>query len=64
MNNYNDKNRSLCVDKLNKIIEDIQLSRNIEKSIYNITINFTKDNNINCRWDNKIFYNLYLVHNK
>ena len=57
--NYNDKHRSLCVNKLNKIIYDVQLSRNIEKSIYNNTINLSKDNNINCRWVNKMFYNLY-----
>ena len=46
--NYNDKNRSLCVNKLNKIVEDVNLSRNIEKNIYNITVNFSKDNNIKC----------------
>ena len=57
--NINDKNRSNCVYKLNKIIDDISISRNIEKSIYNFTINFAIDNNINREWNNQIFYNLY-----
>ena len=57
--NNNDKYRTKCVDKINEYVNDIDKSRNIEKNIYNITVNFSKDNNIKCRWDNKIFYNLY-----
>jgi len=59
MNSNNDKIRNNCVSKLNKLICDERLSRNIEKSIYNIVINNSKENNINRKWDNKIFYNLY-----
>ena len=50
--NYNYKNRSLFVNKLNKIVEYVNLSRNIEKNIYNITVNFYKVYNIKCRCDN------------
>jgi transcription elongation factor S-II len=57
--NLKDKNRDNCVKKINSVVDDINLARNIEKSIYNFTINFSKENNINRRWDNKIFYNLY-----
>ena len=59
MNSNNDKIRNNCVLKLNNLICDEKLSRNIEKSIYNIVINNSKENNINRKWDNKIFYNLY-----
>jgi len=59
MNSNNDKIRNSCVHKLNKIVNDDKLSRNIEKNIFNSVIDNAKDNNINRRWDNKIFYNLY-----
>lgn len=57
--NTNDKYRSVTVKKINTIIDDLTISRNIEKGIYNFIINFSKDNNINRKWSNKIFYNLY-----
>ena len=60
MNSNNDKIRNNCVIKLNNIIKDEQLSRNIEKNIYNILINNAIENNINRKWSNKIFLNLYL----
>ena len=60
MNSNNDKIRNSCVVKLNNIINDEQLSRNIEKNIYNILINNAIENNINRKWSNKIFLNLYL----
>jgi transcription elongation factor S-II len=59
MNSNNDKIRNNCVLKFNKLISDESLSRNIEKNIYNFVINNAKENNINRKWDNKIFYNLY-----
>ena len=59
MNSNNDKIRDSCVQKFNKIVNGDKLSRNIEKNIFNSVIDYAKDNNINRRWDNKIFYNLY-----
>ena len=57
--NLKDTNRNNCVNKINSILDDIDKSRNIEKSIYNFVIAYSKENNINRRWDNRIFYNLY-----
>ena len=57
--NLKDTNRNNCVNKINSILDDIVKSRNIEKSIYNSVISYSKENNINRSWDNKIFYNLY-----
>ena len=59
MNSNNDKIRNSCVQKLNNILNNESLSRNIEKSIFNFVIDNSRENNINCRLDNKIFYNLY-----
>jgi transcription elongation factor S-II len=57
--NLKDTNRNNCVNKINSILDDIDKSRNIEKSIYNSVIVYSKENNINRRWDNRIFYNIY-----
>lgn len=57
--NINDKFRSPVVDKINTIICDHTISSNIEKGIYNFIIDFSKENNINRKWSNKVFYNLY-----
>ena len=59
MNSNNDSIRNNCVIKINTVVNNHSLSRNIEKSIFNTTINNATENNINRRWDNKIFYNLY-----
>ncbi len=59
MNSNNDSIRNNCVIKINTVVNNHDLSRNIEKSIFNTTINNATENNINRRWDNKIFYNLY-----
>ena len=59
MNSNNDKIRDSCVQKINVLLDNNSLSRNIEKNIYNITINYSKEHNINRKWDNKTFYNLY-----
>ena len=37
-NNFNDKYRSSLVNLLNKELQDKHISRNIEKSIYNYSI--------------------------
>ena len=42
-NNIDDKFRSTLVDLLDTEIEDISISRRIEKSIYNYTINYSKN---------------------
>jgi transcription elongation factor S-II len=60
MNSNNDKIRNECVNKLNSIINNESLSRNIEKNIFNFIIDYSDENNINCKWINKIFYNLYI----
>ena len=57
--NLVDTIRNNCVNKIDEILDDIIKSRNIEKSIYNFIINYARKNNINRKWDNKIFYNLY-----
>ena len=58
--NHNDKRRQFVVDKLNYYIKDASISRNIEKSIYNYTIELSNKHNIVCSWGNNIFLKLYL----
>ena len=60
MNSKNDKIRNECVNKLNTVINNESLSRNIEKNIFNFIIDNSNENNITCKWNNKIFYNLYI----
>ena len=57
--NINDKYRTKCVTKFNEYMNDENLSRNIEKGIYNYMISYSKENNIARKWDNPIFFNLY-----
>ena len=57
--NINDKYRTKCVTKFNEYMNDENLSRNIEKGIYNYMISYSKENNITRKWDNPIFFNLY-----
>ena len=53
--NRNDKRRKFVVNKLNNYIKDESISRNIEKSIYNYTIELSIKHNIICSWDNYLF---------
>tara|TARA_B110001469_G_C9620223_1_gene309042 strand:+ start:535 stop:1062 length:528 start_codon:yes stop_codon:yes gene_type:complete len=64
MDNSNkiDQIRNKCVQQLNKIINNIYISRCIEKDIYNNTIALSKKKNIKRNWENNIFKNLY--HNR
>ena len=57
--NINDKYRTKTVEKINSYVNNIQKSRNIEKSIYNALIEYCIENNIPRQWKNTIFINLY-----
>jgi len=57
--NINDEIRNNVVQKLDNIIGLKIVSRLIEKSIYNYTINLAKEKNIKRNWDNHIFRGLY-----
>ena len=58
--NKTDKYRIPIVLKFNKLLNNIIISRKIEQNIYNYTIKICKEKYINCNWNDKIFYNLYL----
>ena len=47
------------VIKIDSIVNDISLSRNIEQSIYNYIIKLSKEKNIQRTWNNTIFAKLY-----
>ncbi len=58
-NNYVDETRSKYVKLLMKQLPDESKCREIEKSIYNSTIIYSKTNNIKRLWTNPHFYNIY-----
>mgnify|MGYP001257650641 CR=1 FL=1 len=58
--NINDEFRSKIVLKIDSIVDNISLSRNIEKSIYNSIINESKQKHIQRTWKNQIFKKSYL----
>ena len=58
--NINDKFRNTIVLKLYKITDNKLISRLIEKSIYNYTIQLAIDKNFKKSWENNIFKELYL----
>ena len=47
-------------DKLNYIINDKNISENLEKGIYNFSIEFSKEKNIIKKWSNNVFVTIYL----
>ena len=51
--------RQKIILNLNKLIENGKLSKNIEKSVFNYTINEAKSKNIVRKWENKYFLQLY-----
>ena len=57
--NQNDPKRLKMVDYFNNVVNDIILSRKIEQSIYNYIIDLSKEKNIQRKWSNEIFSNLY-----
>jgi len=59
-NNIDDKFRVSIVQVFDKEIGCTNISRKIEKSIYNYTINLAMKKRIKKKWNNPIFKNLYL----
>jgi|TARA_B110000967_G_C18896779_1_gene571315 DNA-directed RNA polymerase subunit M/transcription elongation factor TFIIS len=57
--NRDDSKRNLMVKFIDVVINDIVVSRKIEKGIYNYVIGVAKDKNIQRSWDNTMFINLY-----
>ena len=57
--NITDEIRCKAVDKLNSVVDNIYITRNIEKSIYNYVILTAKERNIQRRWLNPLFKKLY-----
>ena len=57
--NNNDEKRIKMVIMLDKLMNDIIISKKIERSIYNYIIQVTKEKNIKRSWNNPIFNNLY-----
>tara|TARA_B100001094_G_scaffold322923_2_gene372978 strand:- start:156 stop:686 length:531 start_codon:yes stop_codon:yes gene_type:complete len=57
--NKHDHKRTKMVIKIDSIVDDISLSRNIEQSIYNYIIKLSKEKNIQRNWNNTIFAKLY-----
>ena len=58
--NSNDEIRIKFVIKFDSFLNNLSLSKNIEKSIYNYTIDVAKKKNIRRTWTNNIFYMIYM----
>jgi len=58
--NSNDQKRIKFVIKFNSLLDNLQLSKIIEKSIYNYCIDVAKKKNIIRSWTNNVFDNLYM----
>ena len=57
--NKNDEKRNKMVHYLNQEIKNITITRKVEKSIYNYVIGVAMEKNIQRRWDNPVFINIY-----
>ena len=57
--NSTDEERIKIVIYFDKLIQDIILSKKVEQSIYNYIIRVCKEKNIQRRWSNQVFKNLY-----
>jgi len=57
---YNDEMRNKYVFLIDKELENISISRKIERSIYNYTIEVANQKKIKKQWTNPYFKNLYL----
>ena len=61
--NEKDTRRVQMVNKLETILNNKKLSKSVEKSIYNYVIDTAKERNIMRKWNNNIFFNLYINKN-
>lgn len=52
--------RANIIKKLNKLIRKKAITINLEKGIYNYTIQASKDRNVVRKWDNGFFVTLYI----
>jgi len=57
--NRDDSKRNLMVLFINKCVNDMKVSRKIEKGVYNYVIGVSKKKNIQRSWENTMFVNLY-----
>ena len=55
-----DSIRQKYIELLNKNLQNIKLSKQIEKQLYNSSINLSKDKYIQRRWSNPVFKKLYI----
>tara|TARA_B100000212_G_scaffold336151_1_gene309100 strand:- start:336 stop:863 length:528 start_codon:yes stop_codon:yes gene_type:complete len=58
--NNSDEKRIKMVIKFDTILNNLKLSKIIEKSIYNYAIDTAKTRNITRLWSERVFYNLYM----
>ena len=58
--NNSDEKRIKMVIKFDTILNNLKLSKIIEKSIYNYAIDTAKSRNITRLWSERVFYNLYM----
>jgi len=59
MSNLEDPVRNQIVEKLNDILDNYNKCRNIERSIYNYSIEKAKEKYVTRKWENKKFKNIY-----
>ena len=57
--NDTDVKRVKMVEYLNREVDDEKLSKKIEQSVYNYVIRLAKEKNIQRRWSNPLFENMY-----
>ena len=52
--------REKIIKKFNILIEDLDISRKLEKGIYNYSIDYADELGVIKKWDNKSFYDIYI----
>ena len=52
--------RELCINKFNSLLNDLELSKKIEDSIYNFSINQSEIKGIEKNIDDKYFKRIYV----
>ena len=57
--NRSDEKRNNMVMYFNKVVNNVKISRQIEQGVYNYIIKVSKEKNIQRKWSNVYFNNLY-----